>query len=111
MPAPPLNWAGSQARYFAAGKTADVGSIGVICIHMDYTGFYKDAGIKPTVFRAGEFKALGNHLEALSPKAKEYLQTHLEKSCQIFIEAVASGRKKLKISESKGMGRRSRFPR
>ncbi|HAS90300.1 MAG TPA: signal peptide peptidase SppA [Desulfovibrio sp.] len=94
-------WTGSQSRYFAAGKTADVGSIGVICIHMDWTGLYKDAGIKPTVFRAGEFKALGNHLESLSSKAKESLQSHLDKTCGIFIETVASSRKKLKTLEAK----------
>ncbi len=94
-------WTGSQARYFAAGRTADVGSIGVICVHLDYSGMYEDIGIKPTVFRAGEFKALAHQLESLSDKAKESLQIHLDKTCQIFIDAVASSRKKLKISESK----------
>ncbi len=91
-------WVGSSARYFAAGKTADLGSIGVIMVHMDYTGLYSDAGIKPTIFRAGEFKALGIHLESLSDKAKESLQSHLDQTCEIFINSIAGNRKKLKIS-------------
>ncbi|MFW5497777.1 MULTISPECIES: signal peptide peptidase SppA [unclassified Maridesulfovibrio] len=94
-------WLGSQARYFAAGKTANLGSIGVIAVHLDYTGMYEEVGIKPTIIRSGEFKALGHHLEKLSDKARKSLQSHFDKTCQIFIEAVASGRKKLKISESK----------
>ncbi|MBI9112259.1 signal peptide peptidase SppA [Maridesulfovibrio ferrireducens] len=91
-------WVGSGARYFAAGKTADLGSIGVIMVHMDYTGLYNDAGIKPTIFRAGEFKALGIHLESLSDKAKTSLQSHLDQTCEIFINSIACNRKKLKIS-------------
>ena len=91
-------WVGSSARYFAAGKTADIGSIGVIMVHLDWTSAYEESGIKPTVFRAGEFKALGNHLESLSEKAKESLQSHLDQTCNIFINAVAGNRNKLKIS-------------
>lgn len=92
-------WLASASRSIGATATANVGSVGVLLVHLDYSGAYSEAGIQPTIFRSGEFKALGNQLESLSEKARTSLQQHVDQACAIFMDAVCAGRKQLKISD------------
>jgi signal peptide peptidase SppA len=85
-------WLGSAAVRVHAGETADVGSIGVISIHKEYTDMFKKDGVKVTVFRAGDEKALSNPYEKLSDKAKENIQMQLDALYEVFINRIAEYR-------------------
>ena len=83
---------GAPAREIFAQRAALVGSIGVIMVHMDYLDMYKEAGINPTVFRAGEFKALGSPYEHLDKKAQANISKSLGNYFNMFNEHVVENR-------------------
>lgn len=83
---------GAPSREIYAQRAAQVGSIGVIMIHMDVSDMYKEMGISPTVFRAGEFKALGTPYEKLDKRARENIQGTLDSYFQMFNEHVVDCR-------------------
>lgn len=58
---------------FVAGPTADIGSIGVVSVHVDTSKADEIRGIKKTILRSGDNKARVNSIEPLTPelKAKE----------------------------------------
>lgn len=85
-------WLGSAGVKVHAGETADVGSIGVISIHKEYTDMFKKDGVKVTVSRAGDEKALSNPYEKLSDKAKENIQSQLNALYDVFINRIAEYR-------------------
>lgn len=85
-------WLGSQARYTVAAETASVGSLGIIMIHIDRSEELKQAGLKPTIIKAGESKALGNPYEPLSEKGASVLQAKADQLYAVFLEQVALGR-------------------
>ncbi|MFQ8887735.1 MAG: S49 family peptidase [Bilophila wadsworthia] len=71
----------SAAYYLAAATgrvyapaTATVGSIGVICRHMDWSGFLEKCGVRVTHLTGGAWKAAGNDAEPLTDEVKAYLR-------------------------------------
>lgn len=88
----------SQAgRLLAPPESGGLGSIGVYALHMDYSGYLKDLGIRPTFITAGDGKTDGNPYEPLSRAARESFQAEVDRLYESFVAAVASGRG---ISES-----------
>ena len=85
-------WLGASANYTVAGKTAIVGSLGVIMVHLDRSRQLADAGIKPTIIRAGTEKALATPYEPLSEKAQAGLQSQADVLYGVFLNHVASSR-------------------
>ena len=85
-------WLGCVGRKIYASPMATVGSIGVIMAHQSYARMVADMGIDATVFRSGEFKALGHPLEPLDEKATKHLQASLDKTYDTFLEHVAENR-------------------
>lgn len=85
-------WLGASASYAVAGKTAIVGSLGIIMVHMDHSRRLADEGVKPTVIRAGSEKALASPYEPLSEKAQAGLQSHADILYGVFLSHVASSR-------------------
>lgn len=85
-------WIGSAAHEVYATRLATVGSIGVITVHQEMTKMLDQIGIKATVFRAGEFKALGGPMEALTTKAKNIIQGRLDQLYNEFVNHVALSR-------------------
>lgn len=85
-------WLGASASYAVAGKTAIVGSLGVIMVHLDHSRRLADAGVKPTVIRAGTEKALATPYEPLSEKAQAGLQSQADVLYGVFLNHVASAR-------------------
>jgi len=85
-------WLGSVAEKIYISQTAEVGSIGVWTMHSDYTKFFEDQGIKNTVIRDGEHKALGLPYEELSEEAREIWQAQIKQLREIFAEEVAKAR-------------------
>lgn len=85
-------WLASQARHLACTETGVLGSIGVLAVHWDISGFDQQLGIKRTYLAAGEFKALGNDAEPLSEDARQKIEAELQAIYSVFLAAVSRGR-------------------
>ncbi len=73
-------------------QTADVGSIGVITLHMDHSKYLSKEGVKPTIIKAGALKALGNPYEPLDEEAFSLIQASINDCYDLFVEKVAENR-------------------
>jgi HK97 family phage major capsid protein len=85
-------WIGSAADEIAVTPSGEVGSIGVFCIHEDWSEAAADAGVKFTIVKAGKYKAEGNPWEPLSDEAKAALQASVDDAYDMFVKAVAKAR-------------------
>lgn len=83
---------GSAATKVYATQTAQVGSIGVVAMHVDQSERNKQEGIKPTFIHAGDMKVAGNPHEPLEGESLSYLQESVQDSYEMFVEAVAEAR-------------------
>ncbi len=75
-----------------ASPLADTGSIGVFFEHMSFAGMDLKAGIKRTMIKFPEGKALAWDGEDLSEEAQEYLLAKVRTAYGAFAGAVAKGR-------------------
>lgn len=73
-------------------RSGQVGSVGVMGIHVDETGAAEKAGLKFTVFRSGPRKAEGNPIEPLTDVASEAIQERIDTLAEQFFELVAESR-------------------
>jgi signal peptide peptidase SppA len=85
-------WLGSSARKVHASNMAEIGSIGVLAVHREYTKMLEQDGITPTVIRSGAYKALGNPYEKLSDKGEQVIQDQLDHMAGIFDNYIADRR-------------------
>lgn len=85
-------WLGVSADETLSAKAGEVGSVGVVAVHREITGMLDQMGIKVTVFRKGEEKALGSPYEALTDKARASIDRGLENAYTAFIDHVAAER-------------------
>ena len=85
-------WIGSHASRVVVGESAEVGSIGVIAVHRDYTGKLEEEGVESTVLRFQEDKALGHPEEEFSDGARGQWEQRLSGYYDLFAEAVAGSR-------------------
>ncbi|MGE4553962.1 MAG: S49 family peptidase [Desulfovibrionaceae bacterium] len=81
--------AAATGRIFASSPTALVGSVGVLQLHQDWSGWNQTMGIRPTWLHAGRFKALGNPDEPLDETATQYFQERLDQAYRVFVQDVA----------------------
>lgn len=98
-------WVGSQATEFYAAPSGNVGSIGVMMMHVDQSEELARKGIKRTLISAGKFK--GEGVMELSDEAMAYAQRMVDRTYDSFVSAVARGRhvdKRVVISDF-GQGR------
>lgn len=110
-----VNGLGASAAYYlasatgriAATQTSEVGSIGVITGHREYTAMEEKKGIKTTIVKAGKYKAEANPWEPLSKEAKAELQESVNYYYDLFLRDVAKGRgvKKATVETDFGEGR------
>jgi signal peptide peptidase SppA len=91
-------WLGSQGRTISSAKMAEMGSIGVLAVHESEARFLKDLGIDVTVFRSGEYKALGGSVEELTDKAKAVIQEQNDAVYWFFIDHISTQRTQLLAS-------------
>lgn len=83
-------WLGVSAGKRFASSTSEVGSIGVLSVHLDYTKQMQNEGVTATVTRSGKYKALENPYEPLSELAKQQIQARVDAAYQVFGDHVAS---------------------
>jgi len=94
-------WIGASADSISTTRLADVGSIGVIAISQEYTKAMEQSGVTPTVFRAGEFKALGSPYEVMSKDAAKVIQGKLDTLYSEFTSHIAASRGQLSADTTK----------
>ncbi|WP_298702653.1 S49 family peptidase [uncultured Variovorax sp.] len=85
-------WLGSAAQRLVLSETAEVGSIGVLMAHADYSGMLDQEGVKVTLLYAGAHKVDGNPYEALPEAVRNAFQADIEELRSQFAEAVAGNR-------------------
>ena len=85
-------WLASSAGELLATESADIGSIGVIAVHMERSKQLKAEGVGVTVVRGGRFKALANGVETLSEEGKKQLQSQVDAAYELFVQHVADAR-------------------
>jgi signal peptide peptidase SppA len=82
----------SSAQRVVVTRTGGVGSVGVIALHMDQSGFDEKAGKKYTAIYAGARKNDFNPHETLSAPAKDELQAEIDRLYDMFVSTVARNR-------------------
>jgi signal peptide peptidase SppA len=86
-------WSGSAvAGPIYVGETAEVGSLGVLLVHMERTKMLANAGITVNVLRAGEDKARANPYEELSESARAQIEEQLADLHDMFKAHVKKAR-------------------
>ncbi|WP_319517248.1 S49 family peptidase [uncultured Martelella sp.] len=83
----------SQCRSIIAPPFGGAGSVGVIMLHADYSGWLEKEGIKVTIVKAGAKKANGNPYEALPEETLEKWEAQANAMRETFADLVARGRK------------------
>ena len=74
------------------GRTAGVGSIGVVTTHMEYSEAFKQGGIAVNIIRSKERKYEGNAYEALTDAARAAMQSRVDALHKEFVAIVARNR-------------------
>ncbi|MGM9510171.1 S49 family peptidase [Larkinella sp. GY13] len=96
MAASAAYWVASQAReiIMESPTSSEVGSIGVLAMHVDASQYYQQEGLSVNIIRAdgSEDKALFNSIEPLSDAVRTETKTVLNDIRQSFIKTVQRGR-------------------
>lgn len=89
----------SAAYAIASGATRIVsiptgisGSIGVVLMHMDFSAWLKEEGLKPTFIHAGARKVDANPYQPLPAAVRDRLQAEVGEFYGLFVSTVAQGR-------------------
>lgn len=82
----------SQADRIIIPRSGGAGSIGVICMHADYSERVEANGVRVTVISAGAHKADGNPYQPLPEAVRDDLQRECEDLRELFAATVAEGR-------------------
>jgi len=85
-------WLTSQSQSISAGRTAEIGSIGVYSVYYDWTGWEEKAGIKAVVIRSGEHKGMG--MDSITDSQIAAVQEIIDDLAGQFVDSVAAGRNK-----------------
>jgi len=86
-------WVASAAdKIYIAGDTVDVGSIGVVATHVDYSKQDEQWGEKWTEITAGKYKRIASSHEPLSTDGRAYIQDQVDHLYSVFVGEVARNR-------------------
>jgi signal peptide peptidase SppA len=83
---------GSQASEIVVTPSGEVGSIGVLATHLDFSKMLENDGVTPTIIRSRASKADANPYEPLSAEAKAAIEASVREADAEFLKAVAKGR-------------------
>lgn len=82
----------SAADVISVPRTGGTGSVGVICLHVDYSQALTDAGLKVTLITYGARKSDGYPEIPLSDEALGRFQADVDSLGELFVETVARNR-------------------
>lgn len=73
-------------------RSGGTGSVGVVTMHVDMSGYLAQMGMKVTFIKAGKHKVDGNRFEPLSEDAQKRIQARIDKIYGVFVSTVAKNR-------------------
>jgi len=79
-------------KIYISGDMPDIGSIGVVMTHLDYSKSDEMYGYKETDIFAGKYKRITTGNRPLTEEGKEYLQDQVDYVYSIFVNDVAKYR-------------------
>jgi signal peptide peptidase SppA len=82
----------SQADRVTIPRTGAAGSIGVVCMHADFSRLLDTEGVTLTLIHAGAHKVDGNPYEPLPDAVRAEWQAELDETHRLFAELVSRGR-------------------
>lgn len=82
----------SQAEAVTLPRTGEAGSIGVVCLHADFSGMLAQDGVTVTLIHAGRHKVDGNPYQPLPDDVAADLTVEMETLRTLFAATVAAGR-------------------
>lgn len=85
-------WLASQCSQIVITPGGEVGSIGVLAMHVDESAANEKAGIAVSYISAGAYKTEGNPHEPLGDDARRYMQSRVDAYYDDFCYAVCIGR-------------------
>lgn len=88
----------SVADSIAVPQMGGVGSVGVVMLHMEYSKWLDEIGIKPTFIHAGQHKVDGNPYQPLPDEVRAAWQAECEEIRNVFCETVARNRSAAGVS-------------
>lgn len=86
-------WLASQCGTIVANASADVGSIGVVAGLYDMSEMLKEYGVEAVVARSTPLKGIGMLGGKVTDEQKAELDRWVQASADVFIDAVAAGRR------------------
>lgn len=89
-------WLASQASIITASRTAQIGSIGVFSVYVDYSDYAKKIGAKVHVIKSGEHKGMGVVGAPITEKQIAGIQNIIDQLAENFVDSVVMGRGKKK---------------
>ena len=95
----------SAADRLYVTRTGEVGSVGVVAVHLDESGADAMAGLKWTLIHAGARKTDGNPHEPLSPRVTAEIQADVDHLYDHLVALVAANRGLSADSRSRHRGR------
>lgn len=85
-------WIGAQADEIVASPSSDIGSVGVVAMHVNQQKFMEDMGIEVTFIHHGDHKIEGNTFEPIADEAKAFVQKRVDEFGAMFEQSLARGR-------------------
>ncbi|GAF79644.1 unnamed protein product [marine sediment metagenome] len=100
-------YVGSSAKQFVVTPSGEIGSIGVVSMHVDVSAADEQIGLKRTIISTPKFKAEGNPYEVLSKEARDHEQGVVDDFYGRFVADVARNRNTTKadVEAHFGQGR------
>ncbi len=97
-------WIGTAADEVVVSPSGEMGSVGVVVIHVDRSGLNEKAGLAVTYLFVGQFKTEENPDEPLSSEAIDYHQGKIEAIYAKFTSALARQRGTTVVNVRKNWG-------
>lgn len=82
----------SSASKIIVTPSGGVGSIGVVAMHLDYSKYLSETGIKVSFIYSGDHKVDGNMYEALPEPVRKSIQSRVDVTRKEFVSLVATNR-------------------
>ena len=95
-------WLASAASEIMASPESETGSIGVIVTHASYEKQLESEGIKITILRSSELKAIGGPYKDLTDKEIAHIQEQVETFNGLFCNQIQTARPQVKFSAMNG---------
>lgn len=85
-------WVATAADELVVSPSGEVGSVGVLAAHVDWSGYMEMNGQRVTYISAGKYKTEGNPYEPLGDEARAHFQAQIDDIYNQFVRSLARNR-------------------